>query len=73
MFPVFPLHLTDSSTLEDLVVVISHSDANVHRVAHLFGLFDGDQTMLEYTPRDKVESIRIEWEGESGLSSIGVL
>jgi hypothetical protein len=73
MFSICPFHLTDGSTLEGIVMVISNSDADVHRIADMRRLFNVDQTVLERTPRDKIESIRIEWEGERGLGPVGIL
>lgn len=57
IFSIRSCHLTDSSTLESFVIVISHSDADVHRICDFRRLFDVDQTMLERTSRDKIESI----------------
>lgn len=73
VFSVCPFHLTDSSALEGIVVMISNSDADIHRIGDSRRLFDVDQTVLERTPRNKIESIRIEWEGERGLSPVGIL
>lgn len=72
MLLVCPFHLTDGSTLECFVTIVSHLDANVHRVSSFWRLFDVGLTMLEWSSRDKIESI-FEWEGESGLSPIGVI
>lgn len=52
-----PLQMTDGSTIECFVIVISNSDADIHRIDNLRRLFDVDQTLLERTPRDKIEGI----------------
>ena len=57
MFSVCPFYLTHSSTFECLVLVISDSDTDVHRIGDLRRLFDVDQTLLDHTPRDKIENI----------------
>ena len=73
IFIVRLLHPTDSRKLEVSVTEVSNSDVDVHRIGDLRRLLDVDLTLLEHTPRDKIEHIRIEWEGEVGLSPIGVV